>query len=349
MTSRALSIWAGFGLAAFVSISALITGAQTAVPRISFVIATGPTGGTYFPIGEAIAGLISHPPGVYRCEKAGVCGPAGLIGSARTSPGATANVLAVNAQMVDSALAQSDVIAEALAGQGVFRASGKQTHIRTIAALFPEEVHLLATKASHIRSVSDLKGKRVSLGPAASGTIVTARAVLAAYRILASRIRTNNDPSEIAAGKLEKGQIDALFFVGGAPVPLVRELLASGRAVFIPIDGEARNRLLKTSRNLVADAIPAGLYPNTGKIETVGVRAIWIVNEKEPRSVVYAIAKALFNPANRAALAGSHRSAGFIRLDTAATNLPAPLHPGAARFYAELGKLPNKAASLRKP
>src|ERR1051326_9417505 len=126
MTSRALSIWAGFGLAAFAFISALITGAQTAVPRNSFVIATGPTGGTYFPVGGAIAGLISHPPGVYRCEKAGVCGPAGLIGSARTSPGATANVLAVNAQMVGSALAQSDVVAEALAGQEIGRASWRE-------------------------------------------------------------------------------------------------------------------------------------------------------------------------------------------------------------------------------
>jgi TRAP transporter TAXI family solute receptor len=349
MTSRALSIWAGLGLAALALVSALVTGAQTSIPRISFVIGTGSTGGTYFPIGEAIAGIISHPPGVYRCEKAGVCGPPGLIASARTSAGAAANVLAVDSQTVDSALAQSDVIAEALAGQGVFRASGKQTHVRAIAALFPEEVHLLATKASHIHSVADLKGKRVSLGPATSGTIVTAQGVLAAYRLPASRIKINNDPSEIAAGKMEKGQIDALFFVGGAPVPLVRELLASGNVVLIPIDGEARNRLLKVSHNLVADAIPAGLYAGTGKIETVGVRAIWIVNENEPNSVVFAIVRALFNPANRGVLTGSHRSAGFIRLETAAANLPAPLHPGAARFFAELGKLPKKAAALGKP
>src|SRR4029077_14956299 len=81
---------------------------QAAVARMAFVIATGPTGGTYFPIGEAIAGIVSHPPGVYRCERTGVCGPPGLIASVRTSQGAAANALAVNAHTVEAALAQSD-------------------------------------------------------------------------------------------------------------------------------------------------------------------------------------------------------------------------------------------------
>jgi TRAP transporter TAXI family solute receptor len=331
----------GFALALAIAIA----GKAQSVSRIPFVIATGPTGGTYFPVGEAIAGIISHPPGVYRCERPGLCGPSGLIASARTSPGAVFNIFAVNAHTVDAALAQSDVIREAVSGQGAFGKAGPQTHIRVIAALFPEDVHIIASKASHIHSVADLKGKRVGIGPAMSGTIVTARAILAAYRLPIRRIRINNDSSDDAADKLAQGKLDAIFFVGGAPVPLVRGLLASGAATLIPIDGAKRKRLLKLSKSLKADVIPAGVYPKTGKIETVAAQSIWIVNDSVADSTVYSVLKALFNPANRATLVGSHRSAQFIHLNSAAVGLPAPLHAGARRFYAETGALPKKTAS----
>lgn len=321
---------------------------QAAVSRMSFVIATGPTGGTYFPIGEAIAGIVSHPPGVFRCERPGVCGPPGLIASVRTSPGAAANVLAVNARTVEAALAQSDVVAEAVAGRGLFRRAGAQTHIRVLASLYPEEVHLVALNSAHIRSLRDLRRKRVSVGPEMSGTMVTVRTILAAVHLPLSQMRADHADSDAAAEKLAKGQIDALFFVGGAPVPLVRELLQGGRAVLVPIAAEVRATLLKRAHILSAATIPAGVYPNTGKIETVGVRAVLIANDSIPDSVAYGVVRALFNSANRNMLAGSHRSAQAIGIDTAAVNTPAPLHPGAARFYKELGKLPKPPAKSGK-
>src|ERR1700709_1387201 len=86
--------------------------AEALSQRISFQILTGSTGGTYFPVGQLIAGLISHPPGVDRCEGSDVCGPPGLIMTARTSDGAVANVLAVNSGRAESGLAQSDVVAQ---------------------------------------------------------------------------------------------------------------------------------------------------------------------------------------------------------------------------------------------
>src|SRR5580692_2932604 len=116
MKARLLILTAFFAAGALALLaSAALVGAQDYPARISFVIATGPTGGTYFPVGEAIAGIVSHPPGVSRCETANVCGPAGLIASARSSDGAIQNVLDVNAHRVDSALAQSDVVADAAA------------------------------------------------------------------------------------------------------------------------------------------------------------------------------------------------------------------------------------------
>ena len=110
--------------------------------RIAFQVATGSTEGNYFPVGQAMAGLLSHPAGVARCETATVCGPAGVILSARTSEGAADNLRGVNSGTVDSGLSEGDVIASAVAGQGAFR-RGRLRHLRVIASLFSEQTHLV--------------------------------------------------------------------------------------------------------------------------------------------------------------------------------------------------------------
>jgi TRAP transporter TAXI family solute receptor len=318
-------------LVAFVSVSGT---AQDTSPRLSFAIATGPSGGTYFPIGEAIASIVSHPPGADRCETEAACGPVGLIASARTSSGTVANVRDVNAGRADSGLAQADVVAEGIAGKGPFRALGAQSHIRSIASLFPEDVLIVAAKSSGIRTLADLKKKRVSLGAADSGTLATARAVLEAAR-LSHLVRSSEEPADVAAERLQEGKLDAFFFVGGAPVPFVQNLVSHGNVVLIPIDGAERTRLVAETRGLEPAVIPAGEYAGQARIETVATHATLIVNDAAPAEIVYGIVKALFNPANRQSLAASHPSAGAIRLETARVDLPAPLHPAAARFYAE--------------
>ncbi len=232
--------------------------AQGLSPRLSFQILTGSTGGTYFPVGQLIAGLLSHPPGVDRCEAAPVCGPPGLIISARTSDGAVANVLAVNAGRAESGLAQGDVINQAVNGQGPFRRAGKQQSLRIIADLFAEDVHLVVARKSKIQSVADLKGMRVSLGAASSGTGVTVRAILAAYGISEGRLKAGHDSSDVDAQQMQQGQLDAFFFVGGRPVDLVDDLIAHGVARLVPIDGRGRDKLVKAVSALSPDVIPAG-------------------------------------------------------------------------------------------
>jgi len=303
--------------------------------RIAFQIATGSTGGTYFPVGELIAGIVSHPPGVGRCEAPDACGPEGLIASARTSDGAVANALAVNNGQMESGLAQSDVVAEAWAGEGAFRKAGKQTHLRVIAALFPEDVLIVAAQSAHITSVADLRGKRVSLGTENSGTIVTARAVLAAWHMSERDLIARHFSPDLAAQMLQKNKLDAFFFVGGAPVPLVQTLTASKTAKLVPIDGAGRARLLKAVPSLSVGTIDTDVYPNMGAVETVLGRALFIVGDSVPADLVYGITRALFAPANHEALVEGSRSAALIRLDTAARNLPAPLHAGAQRFFRE--------------
>ena len=320
---------------------ALVFAGPVLAQRISFVIATGPTDGTYFPIGQAIAGLISHPDGVERCDAAGACGPKGLIASVQTSAGSIENVTDVNSGRAASGLAQSDVVSEAVTGQGPFRKSGPLKHLAVIAALFPEEVHVIASTKSRIKAIAQLKGKRVSLGDTDSGTALTASAVLHAWRIPEWRLKVHHMTSDQAAAALDKGQIDAFFFVGGAPVGLVADLIQRHRAVLVPIDGAGRKRLLAEQHTLSADVIPASTYAGAPATQTVSTRALWVVNESQPNDVVYGVVRALFNPLNRTRLDQSHPSAKLIRLDAAATDLPAPLHPGAARYYREMGKRPD--------
>lgn len=322
-------------LGAFAAIAVLVSGAVADTPRISFQIATGSTIGIYFPVGEAIAGLISHPPGIARCETANVCGPAGLIATARTSEGTMDNLLSVNNGDVDSGLAQSDVVAAAVQGEDPFKTKGKQAHIRVIASLFSEEVHLVASEKSNIKSVADLKGKRVSVGLAGSGVSFTVREILRAYRIPEARVKqvAVDLPSSVALMKQDK--LDAFFAVGGVPIEGVGDLLTSHAAVLVPIVGPGRDRLVKSEPSLEASSIS---YPGQTPVPTVATRAVWIVRDSVPDGLVYGITRALFNPANRDALRASHPSARQISLATAAFMPPAPLHPGAARFYADAAR-----------
>ena len=204
--------------------------AQTAelTQRISFQIATGSSTGTYFPVGALLSEVLSHPPGITRCENANACGPAGLIVSTMASQGSVSNVISVNDGMINSGLAQADVVSLAMEGKGPFRKTGPAKSLRVIADLYGEDLHLVAANRAKIDDVAQLRGKNVSLSPEGSGTIVTARAILTAYGLTEKTIKPNYDLPEKAIELLRTGKLDAFFLVGGTPIPLVEDLIADG-------------------------------------------------------------------------------------------------------------------------
>jgi TRAP transporter TAXI family solute receptor len=326
-----------FGVLVLANLNSRAPAGGSPETRVSFQIATGISGGSFFTIGQAIAGLISHPPGVGRCEISTVCGPSGVILSARTSQGSFDSLTAVNSGLVDSALVQSAMTEAAVKGDGPFRRAGPLRNVRVIAALFPAPVQLVVRAGAGIDSVAGLAGKRVMLGAPSSDSYALGRAVLAAFGVRYGSIRrvASTDPAaDLAAGKL-----DAFFVIAGAPSPAVAAALAGGKGRLLPIAGEEARRLVVDDRQLVAATIPAGTYPGTPAIPTVADRVLWVVRARAPDAVVYGLTRALFNPANHAALAASHPAARAIALTTAIQSLPAPLHPGAARYYREAGKL----------
>lgn len=327
------------------ALTALAAMGMTAPPgdapeRIAFQIATGSSSGTYFPIGQMLASLISHPAGVARCEEEGHCGPLGLIAAARASEGSIANVRAVNEGRVTSGLAQADIAAAAAEGKGAFKENGKAENLRAIAALFPETVHIVVFADSPITSIKELKGKRVSIDAAGSGTNATARLILSAFKLSEKRVTFAFENAERSLEMMQKGELDAFFFVGGAPLGVVEELAAQGKIRLLPVEGKEIDKLVTEAPYLTKADIPEGTYQNVPAVPTLEVRAIWLVNAQVPDELVYEIVRALFNPGNRGLLDSGHPKGKLIRLETARDGLPVPLHPGAARYYDEMNQ-PN--------
>jgi len=304
--------------------------------RVSFQVATGPSGGSVFALGQAIAGLISHPRGAVRCETSTICAPSGLILSARTAQGSPDNLRAVNAGLVDSALAQADMVDAAVRGIGAFRQDGPQTNIAIVAALFPEEVHLVVAANSGITALRGLARKRVWLAPAGTDAGDTARSILSGLRI-SVRAVAGDDPEVL----MRDGAVDAFFVMAAAPYGPVSQVLEQDKARLVPIEGATVERLLRLQPQLQHAVIPAETYRGWPQIHTIGIRTLWVVNRNTPDALVYGISRALFNPANREALAASHPSAHKIAQGSAALELPTDIHPGAQRYYREVGVLPR--------
>ena len=336
-----------FALCAAALPSPCIAAEATDVPqRVPFQIATGSSTGTYFPVGALLSEVLSHPPGVTRCEAANACGPSGVIISTLASQGSVANVISVNTGMISSGLAQADVVSLAMDGRGPFRKTGPAKNLRVIADLYGEDLHLLAANRSRISSVADLRGKRVSLSPEGSGTAVTARAVLAAYGIPEKAIRPNFDSPEDAADLMRGGKLDGLFLVGGVPSKVAQELIAGGVAHLVPLTGPGLKRLVKEDSYLDPHGIPKGAYGNSSEVETVSVDALWITGASEPENLIYGILKALYNPANRPAIQAARQGTHFVEASYGAKPAPAPPHPGAYRFFSEAGLMKPTAKTL---
>jgi TRAP transporter TAXI family solute receptor len=303
-----------------------------------FRIGTGGTAGTYYPVGGAIANAISNPPGSRPCEQGGSCGVPGLVATAVASNGSVANVNAIQSGALESGFAQSDVAAWAFSGTGVFEGKPKVETLRAIANLYPESVHLVARKGSGIRSVADLRGRRVSLDEPGSGTLVDARLILAAFGMTEKDIRAEYLKPNQAGDRIKDGALDAFFFVGGYPAGAVSELAASGAGIdLISLAGPEIDRLRAQHKFFAEDTIPEGTYKGAGAVRTISVGALWVTSARQPDELVYDITRALWNANTRKLLDSGHVKGRMIHERSALDSIGIPLHPGAQRYYREKG------------
>jgi TRAP transporter TAXI family solute receptor len=311
--------WWGVSAAA-----ALVLASGTAQAQQFFRIGTGGTAGTYYPVGGMIANAVSQP--------------GKLVVTAQASNGSLANVTGIAGGALESGFSQADVASWAYTGKGVFEGKPKITGLRLIANLYPESVHIVVRKGSGIKTVADLKGKRVALDEPGSGTLINARTILAAYGIKEADIKPEYIKPNQAGDKLKDGALDAFFFTGGSPAGAIAELASAGTGIeLLPIDGPQADALRQSDGFFAPDLIAEGTYKGVGSTKTLAVGAQWVTSDKADANAVYEITKALFSEAGQKAMAAGHAKGKFITKENAVRGAGIPFHPGAEKFYKEAG------------
>jgi TRAP transporter TAXI family solute receptor len=289
-------------------------------------IATGGTGGVYFPYGGALARLIS--------EKV-----PGVQATAEVTNASVDNLKLMQLGKVDLAFTLADTLAEAVRGRGPFRDTGAIGSIRTVAVLYTNYLHVVARAGAGMTRIGDLRGKTLSVGSPSSGTEVIADRVLAAAKIDPRKdiVRHTLSVAE-SAGALKDGKVDAFFWSGGVPTPAIQDLAATpGITIALVPQDDLLLMMQRDYGELYRLAmIPGGLYRGLDReTATVGVTNLLVASSSLDEELIYKITKAMFD--GKATLVGGHPEARHLAPPASLDVSPAPFHPGAAKFYREQG------------
>jgi len=314
-----------------------------------FRIGTGSTAGVNFPIGGLIASALSNPPGSRDCDRGGSCGVPGMIAVAQATQGSGDNAREVGNGRLDAGIIQADIASMAYTGKGDFAGKNRQESLRAIASLYPETLQIVVRRDSQITSLAGLKGKRVSLDTPASGTQPAARAVLGQGGIRLADLKTVNVDIGTATDYMRDGKLDAFFYVGGAPAPAIAQLADMLDLRLLPVPESVIARVRKADPYYAPVTLSANTYKGIDETETVGVRALLVVNEKLTDDLAYSLLRSLWHKTARAMFNGGHPQGKMIRLEDALNDITIPLHPGATRYYTEVGMLGDNAKAGGAP
>ncbi|MEH6442666.1 MAG: TAXI family TRAP transporter solute-binding subunit [Oceanospirillaceae bacterium] len=302
----------------------LAAGTVQAAERVFFGIATGGTGGTYYPLGGMLAQVISN-----NSEIAGKK----LSATAETGNASVANAGLLGRGAIESAFVAADVLDAAYKGINQFK--GKPiTNLRALGALYPETVQLIAQPG--IKRFEDLKGLSVSSGSPGSGQWQLLGDLLVAHGMKREDIKEDYSSFSQSAEKIKDGNLDASLITAGSPTASIVELSNGHDISIIPLTGAPIKALQKSQPYYASTILPAGTYKGIDKdVETLAVRAIWATHAELSDDIAYAVTKALYE--NVETLAKVHVKGKEISLKTALQSVSIPLHPGAERYYREKG------------
>ncbi len=305
----------------------VLPAASYAEDKKVLTIATGGVNGVYYPAGGAVCRLMnrSGKDHNYHCY-------------AESTGGSLANIRALRNGDVDFAIAQSDWQYKAYRGEGVFAEDGPYADIRSVLSLHSEMLTVAAAKNSGITKFSDLKGKRVNIGDAASGMREVVATLAGAHDAGTNYFAKTTElkPAE-AVRALCDGQIDAMVVPIGHPNGLIQEATSNCGAKLIPVEGKEVDGLLANNPYYTRAAILGGMYLGNAKnIPTFGVRATLTTSAATDDEAVYQLTKAVFD--NFEAFKTLHFVFATLDREKAASEgLLAPIHPGALRYYKEVG------------
>jgi TRAP transporter TAXI family solute receptor len=240
-------------------------------------------------------------------------------------------------------VAQSDRQYQAYHGLAEWAEAGRQTDLRSVFAIHPESITLVAAGESGIDDIADLNGKKVNLGNPGSGQLQNSKDVLAAVGISEDGISAEYVKAVEAPGLLQDERLDAFFYTVGHPNGNIKEA-TSGRIKvrIVPIRGPGVDRLLREFPYYAGSVIPKSFYPyalNEEDIETIGVKATFVTSRNVDEKIVYAITKEVFE--NLEDFRTLHPAYEVLTPENMLEGLSAPIHRGALRYYRESGLIDN--------
>ena len=283
---------------------------------------TGGPMGTYYAVGSAIADVLNPllPESKLVIESSGA---------------SRANLEMIEEGDAQLGTVQNDVMYYASTGTSLFDGEDPYTNFSAVAGLYDETIQII-TCDDAIRTVADLKGKKVSVGDAGSGVEFNAREILEAYGLSFDDIEVVNASFGDSANSLREGELDAAFIVAGAPTAAVEELAENAAIALVQLD-EEHIGTLKENYNFYTDAVvPAGTYAGLEEdVVTVSVRATLVSSNEVSEDVVYNLLKAIFD--NKDALAEKQVKFESLDAEEAVKGMSVPFHAGAKKYFEEQG------------
>ena len=311
--------------AMLVAAAALLATPGFAGESINLSIATGGTGGVYYPIGGGLANILSKA-------------IPGMAATAEVTGGSVDNMRLIGTGKPYLAFTQADAAFDALRGEDKFK--GKPVPVRTLAVAYPNRMHVVTVEGTGINKIEDLKGKRVSTGSPGSATEVFAFRVIEAAGMHHDKdMRRERLGVAESVNALKDRKIDAFFWVGGLPTAAVTDLGASPgvRIKLVDIAHLVPAMAKKHGNIYIQDVIPKGTYPGqTTDNPQATVQNLVVAHENMSEQLAYNITKAIFD--HQKDLVAVHKEAANITLaNQKEANSAIPWHPGALKYYKERG------------
>ncbi len=285
-------------------------------------IVTGGTGAVYIVYGAGLAELLNKR--------------LGTAASAQSTTASVDNMKLIRDGKADVAFTLADTAFDAVNGKGSFASPEKASNAKALAVLYSNLTHLVVKESGGINAVPDLKGKRVSMGSAGSGTEIIANRTLEAYGLdPAADISRERLGAQDSANALRDGKIDAFFFSGGLPVPAVLDLGTGTKIKMLDLADSISKMTAKYGNFYFPIKIPKSTYNTAADVTVSGVANLLVVPTSFDPALARAILATMFD--NKADLVKVHSAANDLSLDSAVVGSPIDYHPGAIDFYKSKG------------
>ena len=286
-------------------------------------IATGGTGGVYYPIGGGFAEVIGRHLDGYSAV-------------AEVTGASVENMALIHRGDANMALVLADTAYQAYHGQGQFEGRRQVSNTRALASIYPNVIQIVLPGDSDVQSLQDLKGKRVSVGAPGSGTEVNSRAVLESNGITQNDFNAQRLNFNETADALRDGDIDAGLWSVGPPTSSIMSLAATRPIRVLSLTEEERANAIEREPVFASFTMPGGMYEGVDEpVTTLGIPNVLIVNADMPEDLAYDLTKLLFEKKDE--LVTVHAAAENLSVEFTLDSTPVPLHPGAIRYFEEIG------------